>query len=188
MNAKTRQSGWIVTLSLLAIAVAYVMLSWLPNYRAVKEMRAQLETKRQFVTQADGLATTLVGAQQELDKIKPVITKWEKAAPAKRDIPGLYGKISVLAKDAHLAVGRFDPQPVIVHEKLEEIPLAMNCSGTFAQIHGFIRSVEGLPVTIWVESMRLEKKAQNAKDVQCELNLVVFSNNPQNSDYARHSE
>ena len=45
-----------------------------------------------------------------------------------------------------------------------------------------------MPVTIWVESMRLEKTAQTAKDVQCELNLVVFSNNLQIPDYAKHSD
>ena len=87
-----------------------------------------------------------------------------------------------------LAISRFDPQPFVVHEKLQEIPIAMTCSGTFAQIHEFLRAIEGMPVTIWVESMRLEKMAQTAKCVQCELNLVVFSNNLQIPDYARHSD
>ena len=112
----------------------------------------------------------------------------EKAAPKKRDIPALYGKIDALAKDAHLAISRFDPQPFVVHEKLQEIPVAMTCSGTFAQVYAFLRAIEGMPVTIWVESLRLEKTAQITKHVQCEINLVVFTNNLQINDYGRHSD
>ena len=188
MTTTPRQSSWIVTLSLAAIAMAYLTLVWSPGRRAIREMGEQVETKRAFVAQATGLSAALMGVQQELDKAESVVTQWEKAAPGKRDIPGLYGKINALAKDTHLATGRFDPQPPVVHEKLHEIPLAMTCSGTFAQIYEFLRDVEGLPATIWVESLKLEKAAQNAKDVQCELNLVVFANNSQSSDYAKHSD
>ncbi len=183
-----RQSSWIVTLSLAAIAVVHLTLVWLPGRRAVKEMREQVETKQTFVAQATQLSAALIGVQQELDKAESVVAQWEKTAPGKRDIPELYGKINALAKDARLAIGRFDPQPFIVHERLHEIPLTMSCSGTFAQLYEFLRDVERLPATIWVESMRLEKAATNTKEVQCELNLVVFSDNPYSSDYAKHSD
>ena len=137
-------------------------------------MREQVETKQSLVAQAAGLSTELIRVQQELDKSESVVTRWEKAAPKKRDIPALYGKIDALAKDAHLAISRFDPQPFVVHEKLQEIPITMTCSGTFAQIYEFLRAIEGLPVTIWVESMRLEKTAQNTKEcaVRAKLGCV----------------
>jgi Tfp pilus assembly protein PilO len=128
----------------------------------------------------------LVASQQELEKTDAVATQWEKTAPGKRDIPALFGKINALAKDAGLTISRFDPQPFLVYEKLQETPITIVCSGTFAEIFGFLRLIEGLPATIWVESIRLEKDSQNAKDVRCELNLAVFSNNQQSSDYARH--
>jgi Tfp pilus assembly protein PilO len=188
MTAMLRQSSWIVTLSLAAIAVIYVTLVWLPARRAIKEMREQAESKRAFVAEATKLSETLISVQRDLSKAEPVVAQWEKTAPGKRDIPKLYGRIDALAKNAHLSIGRFDPQPFVVHEKLQEIPVTMNCSGGFAKIHEFLGELEQLPMTIWVESMRLEKSATNAKDVRCELNLVVFANNPQNSDYARHSD
>jgi Tfp pilus assembly protein PilO len=172
-----RQSSWIVTLSLAAIAVAYVMLVWLPGHRAIKAMCDQVENKRAFIAQATGLSAALTGAQRELDVTEAAAARWEKAAPGRRDIPALYGKIDALAKNAHLTISRFDPQPFVAYERLQEIPINVSCTGTFAQIYEFLRAVEGLPPTIWVESMRLEKTAQNTKSVQCELNLVVFSDN-----------
>ena len=90
MPTTLRQSSWIVTLSLAAVAVAYVALLWLPGHRAIKEMREQVETKQTLVAQAAGISTELIRAQQELDKSESVVTRWEKAAPKKRDIRALW--------------------------------------------------------------------------------------------------
>jgi Tfp pilus assembly protein PilO len=188
MNATFRQSSWIVTPCLGAIAVAYLTLIWLPSRRAIKEWRGQVETEQRAVAQATELSAMLVASQQELEKTNAVIAQWEKTAPGKRDIPALFGQINALAKDAGLTISRFDPQPTLAYEKLQEIPITVVCSGTFAELFGFVRLIEGLPATIWVESLRLEKAAQDAKDVRCELNLAVFSNNQQSSDYAKHSK
>ncbi len=155
---------------------------------AIKEVREQLQMKQDFVAQSAELSAALLATEQELGKAETVTARWEKSAPGRRDIPSLYGKIDDLAKDAQLAISRFDPQPFVVREKVQEIPITMNCTGKFAQIHQFLRGIEGLSATIWVESMRIEKSAANNKDTQCELNLVVFSNNSQSSDYAKHGD
>src|SRR5664280_2708336 len=99
-----RQSSWIVTLSLAAIAALYLTLVWLPGRRAIQEMREQMESKRSFVAQAAGLSSALVGVQQELDKAKSAVSQWEKKSPKKKELSEFYGKIDALAKDAHLAV------------------------------------------------------------------------------------
>jgi Tfp pilus assembly protein PilO len=151
-------------------------------------MGEQVEAKRTLIAQTTGVSGMVNNVQREIDQAESVASRWEKAAPKKRDIPQLYGKIDALAKDAHLSISRFDPQPFIVHEQLQEIPITMTCSGKFTDVYAFLRDIERLPPTIWVESVRLDKAAQNTKDIQCELNLVVFSDNPQSSDYAKHSD
>jgi Tfp pilus assembly protein PilO len=188
MNASLRQSSWLVTLPLAVIAVAYLALVWAPGRKAIKEIHEQVASKQKVVAESVDLSAKLISVQQELEKTESVVTRWEAAAPKKRDMPGFCGKLTALAKTAHLEVTRFDPQPAIIHERLQEIPIAMTCVGTFAQVFEFLRTIEVVPATIWVESIRLEKTALNAKGIQCELNLAVFSNNPQNSDYAKHSD
>jgi Tfp pilus assembly protein PilO len=188
MNTMLRQSSWIVTLSLAAIAVAYMTMVWMPGRRAIKEMQDQVESKRVFVAQSTGLAAALIGVEQDLDKANSVSHHWEATSPGKRDIPNLYGEINALAKDAHLSIERFDPQPFVTFETLHEIPLTISCSGKFAQLYAFLQRLEAMPATIWVESMRLGKTDTNSKAVRCELNLVVFSGNSHNSDYARQSD
>jgi Tfp pilus assembly protein PilO len=188
MSSAFRQSSWTVTLPLAAIAVAYVSLVWLPGRRAILEVQEQVETKRQFVSQATELSQALAISQRELDKAEAVVARWEQASPQKRTIPAFYGKINALAKDAGLAIARFDPQAFVVHEKIEEIPITVGCSGGFAQVFDFLRGIEQLPATVWVESIKLEKSDKDTKDVRCELDLVVFSDNPRSSDYTKRAD
>lgn len=163
MSSPFRQSSWTVTLPLTALAVAYVSLVWLPGRRAIREVQDQVETKRQFVTQATGLSQAVALCQQELDKVAVVVGRWEQAVPQKRAIPALYGKINALAKDAGLAIARFDPQRLVVHEKIEEIPIAVHCSGKFAQVFDFIRQIEasrwqsGSSPSSWRRRIRMRK-------------------------------
>ena len=188
MNATFRKSSWIVTPCLVAIAVAYLALIWAPSRRLIRQWREEAESQQQVVAQGTELSAVLVASEQELDKTEAVASQWEKTAPGKRDIPALFGKINALAKEAGLTISRFDPQPFVVYERLQELPTTVVCSGTFAELFGFLRLIEGLPATIWVDSLRLEKDSKNAKDVRCELSLAVFSNNQQSSDYAKHSD
>ena len=188
MMTTFHKSSWIITPCLGAIAVAYLMFGWMPSRRAIKELHDQVETKQQLVAQATTLSDMLAASQQELDKSQAIAADWEREAPGKRDIPAFFGRINALAKDAGLTISRFDPQLFLAYEKFQEIPITIVGSGNFAQVYEFLRLVEGLPVTIWIDSVRLEKTAQNAKNIQCELSLAIFSNNQQNSDYAKHTD
>jgi len=190
MNASFRQSSWLVTLSLAAIAVVYMTWGWLPGRKAVQKIRDDIETKQATIAQSTGLSSALMDVQREIEKTQSVVDRWDRSAPKQKDLSALFGRINTLAKSAKLTIRRFDPQPPVVYETLREIPIAMSCSGTFAQVYEFLRSVEQLEATIWVESIRMEsiaKDRKDAKDVQCELNLVVFSNNSKESDYANHT-
>ncbi|MEN6450447.1 MAG: type 4a pilus biogenesis protein PilO [Thermoguttaceae bacterium] len=183
MRNSFRQSSWAVTVPLVAIAVAYVSFIWLPGRRAIRQLQQEVETKQAFVSDSIGLPATLARRQQDLDRANAIVTRWEQAAPRKRTIPALYGKIDSLAKDAGLTIAKFDPQPFFVHETVDEIPITVTGSGSFAQIFTFLQGIERLSVTVWVDSLRLERTEKDAKDVRCELGLVVFSDNSRKRDY-----
>ncbi|MEN6404967.1 MAG: type 4a pilus biogenesis protein PilO [Thermoguttaceae bacterium] len=172
-----RQSNWIVTLSLAAVAVAYLALVWLPGRKSLEQLRQTVESKRAVISQSTGLSDALLRTHGELDETEAVVRRWEKTAPGKKDSPALYGTLHALAKNSRLSVTRFDPQPIVPHEKIQEIPIVMACSGSFSQIYEFLRRLEQQPQTIWVENLRMDQKVKNTKDIQCELSLVVFSDN-----------
>lgn len=188
MNTSLRHSSWLITLSLAAMAVVYLSLVWMPNHKAIRELKKEMETKRSFVAQSAGLATAILGAEHELEAAETAVQQWRKSAPRHRDLPTLYAKIDALAKDSHLSITKFDPQPPIADETVQQIPVSITCSGSFAHIHEFLRGIEQLPATIWVESLRLEKKGAATQAVSAEVVLAVFSDNLQISDYAKHNK
>ncbi|MCE5303736.1 MAG: type 4a pilus biogenesis protein PilO [Planctomycetaceae bacterium] len=173
----TRQSNWIVTLSLAAVALAYLTLVWLPGRKSLAQLQQTIELKRAVIAQSTGLSDALLQTHRELNETETLVRQWEKISPGKKDSPALYGKIHAMAKNSRLSVTRFDPQPIVSHEQLKELPIVIACSGSFDQIYEFLRCLEQQSQTIWVENLRMDKKAKNTKDVQCEISLVVFSDN-----------
>jgi len=182
-----QQSSWLFTVPLAGLAVAYLAFVWLPGHRAIRAFWDQADARRRFVAQAALWPEELKNCRQELDRTMAAVACWEKASPHKKDLSLFYGKIYASAKDAGLTITRFDPQTAIVYEKFHEIPIAIHCTGLFAQVFDFLRSLEGLPGATWVENMRIEKMSGSEKDVRCELSLAVFSDNSYGSDYTRHA-
>jgi Tfp pilus assembly protein PilO len=188
MSTTLHRGSWIVTLPVAGIAVLYVGFVWLPGRRTIAELQSQIELKQQFLAQSATVGNALAAAQQELHQAEDYSSGWEKIAPARKDLPALYGKINSLAKEAGAVTTRFDPQSLIAHGCIREIPLTLGCTGTFGQVFQLLRSIESLPTTIWVDCVRIEKVAETAQTVHCELSLVVFSNYPLDSDYAKRTE
>jgi Tfp pilus assembly protein PilO len=179
MNKKAHaQSGWTLTALPIVVVAVYLTFVWLPGHQAVTALHDQVESKQQFVVQAAGLPAVLAACQQELQRAEAAVAQWENAAPRKRHLAAYFEKINVAAKEAGLAVARFDPQPLVVHERIQEIPLVIDGSGGFVHIYDFLRNVERLPPTIWVESIKLENGKGKAKNVTCRVNLVGFGDNP----------
>ncbi len=177
-NSTIRKSNWILTLSLAAIAIAYLTLVWNPGRRKIRETQEEIQTKRQFVTQAADMANTLTASEKELITAESAVKKWERSAPRNRDLPALFGRINALAQNSGLAVTRFDPEPFVVHEEIREIPISIDCAGMFSQVFEFLGAIEKLPESIWVDSLRLEKTKADGGNVKFQVNLVVFSDNP----------
>jgi len=188
MKVTIRRGSWIVTIPLVGAALAYLLLFFLPGRRAVGELKEQIETKREYIKKSAGLAKALLAVQQQLGKAEAYNTRWLEHAPARRDLAALYGRINQLAWSSGTVVTRFDPERIRARAKLQEIPLSMGCMGSFRQIYEFLRSLETLPQEIWVKELSLEKRDTPKGFVTCELSLAVFADNPEDSDYVKHSE
>ncbi len=187
-KTKVYRGSWIVTIPMAAVAVAYVMLVFMPGRRAIGELHDRIEQKRIYIDQSGGLTAALHAAEEELQISTEYNTTWESGFPQQVGLSALYGQINALAMAAGVTTTRFDPEPVVLHDTTREIPLTVGCTGSFAQLFGLLHSLEELPMEVWVNSCKMENSGVSRGSVVCELNLVVFANNPNNSDYVRNSE
>jgi Tfp pilus assembly protein PilO len=188
MRTAIRRSSWIVTVPLAAAAVAYFIFFFLPNKRAVGEARNHIKRKQDYIVQCESLARALRLTQQELEKSEAYNTAWQQEAPVAEDLAALYGRIYELAKNAGTKVTRFDPEPAVHYERISYIPLAMGSVGSFTEICGFLEGLEDLAAEIWIKDLQLDRMGGSGGSVTCELSLVVFTSNLENSDYVEQSQ
>jgi Tfp pilus assembly protein PilO len=187
-ESKFHRGSWLVTIPLVAIAVIHIMFVFFPGRKVISQLRMEIESRQLYISNAGNVSAKLAAAQQDLLEAKSYIEKWRHAAFIVHRLPVLYGNINNLSKQAGTAITRFEPQMFLELGLIRQIPIHMACTGTIAKIHEFIRSLESLPQTIWLDSLKYQKSGQNGENVLCEINLVVFSDNPKNSDYADSSK
>jgi Tfp pilus assembly protein PilO len=185
---KIRRGSWIVTVPITAVAVAYVMLFFLPGSKTIAELKKQTAEKQSYVETSAGLAAALKIANTECKKAEGYHNAWKHHAPKQRELAALFGDIHRLAKEAGTTTTRFDPEPLVQHGYLREIPLSMGCKGTLSEIFEFLRSLESMPLAVWVNSVKIGKTDASTETMDAEITLIVFAGNPEDSDYAINSD
>ncbi len=183
-ESKFRRGSWLVTIPLVAMAVVHIVFAYLPGRRLIAELRGQIEYRQFYMSDAAEVSQKLIAAKQELDTVNSYIETWRNSSPVINNLPLLFGNINSLSKKAGAAATRFEPQPIIELAHLRQIPVNMAYTGTFEQIYEFIRTLESMPEVIWINSMRLDKTSQIGNNILSEINLVIFSDNPESSNYA----
>jgi Tfp pilus assembly protein PilO len=184
---KGGSNGKWVLVALGAAAVAYVLLVLAPNHRAIMELRELILVKRGQVLQGAGIALAIETSKKDLARAKACIAAWDTNAPKEKDRAVLFGKINELAKTAGVVSTRFEPEPVTRRDRLVEIPLTIGVTGSFAQIEAFLYSLERLPVTSWVDSLKLAS-GKDGHSVTGEIKVVIFTVNSEISDYVKVAE
>ena len=177
MKPITKPRSWIVTSLLSAVAVAYVVFVFLPGQRAIGGMRKQLHEKQQYVVQADRLTFAIQKATDDLQAAHDYAEEWRTAAPSEAKLAATFGRITERAQQAGLNVHRFDPRPVVKFDSIWQAPISLVAEGDFQQIFEFVRLVEAMPGTVWVQDLRLESDAKADGRLRCELTLTVFADN-----------
>lgn len=182
MKTSIHRTSWIVVLPLAGLTVAYVFAVFLPGRRAIDRLRDELAGHREFVVSTTFVTAAIEAARDELEKTDAYNSAWSAAAPIEADLSDLYGRIHALVKTAGATTTRFEPQLTVDYEQLRRIPVLVGCTGSFSQLGRFLETLEDLPQTIWMETAEFSTNGQAEGVVKCEVELVIFADNPDNLD------
>ncbi len=186
-ESKYNRGSWLVTIPLVAIALIHIVFVFFPGHKAITQLRREIEYRQQYINNAVDASAALNAAKQDLADVKSYVDNWRHVAATVHRLPVLYGHINNLSKQAGTTTTLFEPQVIVQLGLIRQIPIHMACTGTFAQNYEFIRSIESLPQVIWIDTLRFDKARQNGENISCEINLVVFSDNPKISNYDNSS-
>ena len=175
MKLDPSKRNLLVTIALCGAVVAYVFLIFLPTQRSISELQLELAGHQSYIAQQQQSGATLVSLQEELNAARHFTDGWREAAPDVRRLARLNATISNCASVSSVQLIQLDPQPAEPMQKLARVPIALVCTGEFQQVFDFLRQIELLPHSIWVEEIVLTKPDDNVETVRCELALVVFA-------------
>jgi Tfp pilus assembly protein PilO len=188
MSAPVRRGSWIVIVPMAVVAAGYVFFFFVPGNRRIAELREQLTEKQEFLNMATKIPQEMIGDYRELERTKTYLAACRQRVTEEKDLDAVFGRIHREADAAGVRIVRFDPQSPVAYERLRRVPVALSCTGPFPQIYGFLRTIEATPTAIWIESLRLAKDGRQGKATQCDLELAVFVDNPDNFGYAKRTD
>jgi len=186
MRAHRPAPAWLIGGAATAVAAGYLVFGYLPGRRDTLELRRELSEAQGFVDQIDTLRMAMESTRNEWERAQTYVDECRSASSA-RGVTELLGEIHLLARSHGTTASRFDPQPTRQYAQIGRIPVLLTCAGTFAQIAAFLQELERLEHTVWIERLRMERSAKNTGDVQCELDLEIFVDNPVNSGQVKQS-
>ncbi len=183
----SQRTNWMVILPLAAGAVAYLVFVFLPCQRTAAELRSQLREKQEYLTYTASVGTALAAGEKELQAARHYRNQRLARAPSVAHISNLFAKIHRVERDSGVHIIRFDPQPLEAKQYVSIMPLSVGCMGSFFQVCSLLHSLESIPADIWVRKLQLEKMASSGENIQCWIDLAIFADNQDKSDYAEKS-
>ncbi len=183
MMKLSRRNSLIVTIPLVAVVAAWVFLVFLPIQKAIARLQDEAKQMQQYCDRSSSLLPVLKRTGRELAGTRGgIIAHWKDTVPTRRDLPALLGKITALARSTGLRTTRFDPEPIIAHERIARVPLSMEVTGPFPRLFTFLGKLEKMPQTIWIEHLGIEKSKKDRENISCQIRLAIFMDNPEDSD------
>ncbi|MEQ8789398.1 MAG: type 4a pilus biogenesis protein PilO [Pirellulaceae bacterium] len=183
MNIPSRKSrSLVITVLLAAASVAYVFFVFLPGQKAIAKLRRELDEKQQYIVDADRLAHAIQLAEKDLRRAEDFTTAWRAAAPNDGELAPILGRITGEVEACGVGIERLDRRPVKQYEEVGQIPIVLECEGSFQQIFDLTRRLEAMPQDLWITSLRIETQGKNSESVLAEVALAVFADNSEDSD------
>lgn len=166
---------------LAAAAVGYFTFVDGPKRDAAAAAAQELSNRERYISEAEELRPRIAKARHELSESLAHIAQWREGTPTAHRVADFYGTLHRALREGGASVLRFEPQPPISLETLEQTPVAVTVVGSHEAIHRALVEVEGLPVTIWVKDARLSRAGEDEKKVQLEAKLVIFAERAEKS-------
>ncbi|HZZ73470.1 MAG TPA: type 4a pilus biogenesis protein PilO [Pirellulales bacterium] len=176
-NVIKKRSSWMITIPLAAGAVAYLTWGFFPSMKVLREMRAEIQTQRDFIANAETLNMAAAAAERDLQQTAAFCTAWQQRAPQGKALADFLGRVLALAQSHAAANTRLNPQTPIEFDTLTDVPLLLEVSGSYSEICGLVKDLESLPEAIWVSDLRIEADKEKGKKSTAQLKLDVFAGN-----------
>jgi len=156
------------------IVGGFVLFRYLPLRRRMKAAR-QIKAA-QTLTIAKGTTDNkqLFLLKEQLLKLHRELENYEANIPEQRSIGEFLHRITDLMNENNLREQVIEPLKEVKAEKLNCIPVNMQCKGKLAQIFEFYRRLHGLDRLVRIEQVELSNDSDFSGEVSMEARAVIY--------------
>jgi Tfp pilus assembly protein PilO len=182
MKKPSVRHSWLITLPIASVAGAYLYFFFFPGQLAIAELRHELQNKQAYAANRITVLTQIAKLEQEIKDTQAYNEDFAPRPCRSAELAKLFGQIAERTQQAGVVTTRFAPESPVKYDALRRIPLRLGCEGSFGAVCKLLESLESLDERLWIDDLNLSSAGKDGKNVSCEISLVVFADNSENSD------
>ncbi len=164
--------------SICIVAVMFIadfmLFGYLPSYKRIKEVEQAREKQKFAIARASSQAVQLPALKEQMLKLQGEVANYESNVPAQRDLGVFLHKIASLMNEHNLSEQQVRPGEEIKTDKLNCIPVNMQCKGRLSQIFEFYRRLQGMNRLVRIEQVELTNDNDFSGQVTMQTKATVY--------------
>ena len=145
LKLPAKQKIMILVLVSIIEATALVWFLYLPKYKELDGLKAELTKLQDDINKKTQIANNLPKLQIEYDQLNQELAQALTELPNSKEIPSLLTSITTLGKSAGLDFLTFRPKVEVPKDFYAEVPVDIIVSGSYFSVANFFAAVANLP-------------------------------------------
>lgn len=152
----------------------FVLFGYLPSYKRIKEVEQAREKQRFVIARASSQGVQMPALKEQLSKLQREVGNYESNVPDQRDLGLFLQRIANLMNENSLKEQQVRPGGEIETDKLNCIPLNMQCKGRLSQIFEFYKQLQGLGRLVRIEQVELTNDNSFSGQVSMQTKATIY--------------
>jgi len=168
---------YLVAAAIVGIVLTSFFVFVQPKNRSMAATRTAIRNKQASLQLLELEMSKLESSRRRVERLETALAGFESRLPRQGEIDVILREVWVIADAAGLKTQRIKTRKARQQDTYRVLPIEMNLRGPFRGLYGFLLSLERLPGTSNVESLRIvSAPGQENGCVDASLVLNVFCN------------
>ena len=165
-----------LTICIVAVVIigGFVFFRYLPIRRRIKAIRQTKSTQTLTVVKGSADSKQLQLLKEQLLELQKELENYESNIPEQRALGEFLQGIADVMNEHNLTEQVIEPGNEVRAEKLNCIPVNIQCKGKLAQIFDFFRRLQVLDRLVRIEQVKLSNDSDFSGEVSMEAKAVIY--------------
>lgn len=152
----------------------FIVFRYLPLQQRIKAVKQEHAAQRLAIARASAESQQTATVKEQLLELQTAVENYEVNIPAQRSLGEFLQRIANLMNEHNLREQLIQPGNEIETDKLNCIPISIQCKGGLKQIFGFFRSLEQLDRLVRIEEVELVNGGDFSGEVGMQTKAAIY--------------